>query len=164
MSRRSRAREVALQLLFQHDQNPKPVPRRAIEAFARDRLTDRELVSFCLTIYDGVLKHQPVIDDLLTKTAENWKLKRMLPADRNVLRIGTFELLHSSDVEPMAAILNESIELARRFGSSDSPSFVNGILDKVAKSKLPPALAKDAPLGMATDSTPTNESSGPAAE
>jgi N utilization substance protein B len=144
MARRSRAREVALQLLFQKDQNAAPVSRPALERFARDRLRDPDLVAFSLALYDGVIQHQAEIDKMLTATAENWRLHRMMPADRNVLRLGTFELLHEPEPSPVAAILNEAIELARRFGTADSPAFVNGILDKIAqlqkdKSAPPPA-------------------------
>jgi N utilization substance protein B len=133
MARRSRAREVALQLLFQKDQNAAPVPRPALERFARDRLRDPDLVAFSLALYDGVTQHQAEIDKTITATAENWRLHRMMPADRNVLRLGTFELLHEPEPSPPAAILNEAIELARRFGTADSPAFVNGILDKIAQ-------------------------------
>lgn len=137
MLRRSRAREVALQLLFQRDLNPKAVPRTAVERFARERLTDSESVAFCLAIYDGVNLHREAIDALITATATNWRLARMMPADRNVLRIGTFELRHAATRQPVAVVLDESIELSRRFGTADSPGFVNGVLDKIAKAPLP---------------------------
>ncbi len=133
MARRSRAREVALQLLFQKDQNPTNIARKHIARFAKDRLTDTDLETFALELYDGVLAQQSAIDAVLTATAENWRLARMLPADRNVLRLGTFELLHQPDKSPAPIIINEAIELARRFGTADSPKFVNGILDKIAK-------------------------------
>lgn len=133
MIRRTRAREVALQLLFQRDQNPKAVPRAAVERFARERLDSRESVVFCLALYDGVNANRDAIDSVLTTTATNWRLARMMPADRNVLRIGTFELRHTPNREPVPVVLNEAIELSRRFGTADSPAFVNGILDKIAK-------------------------------
>ena len=139
MIRRTRAREVALQLLFQRDLNPKAVPRAAVERFARERLTDRESVAFCLAIYDGVNAHREAIDALLTATASNWRLSRMMPADRNVLRIGTFELRHAAERQPIPVVLDEAIELSRRFGTANSPGFVNGVLDRVAKAPLPPA-------------------------
>jgi N utilization substance protein B len=135
MARRSRAREVALQLLFLKDQNGVPVPRPAVEQFARDRLRDPDLVAFGLALYDGVLKHQTEIDQALAGTAENWRLHRMMPADRNVLRLGAYELLHEPEPSPAPAVLNEAIELARRFGTADSPGFVNGILDKIARTR-----------------------------
>jgi N utilization substance protein B len=133
MSRRSRAREVALQLLFQHDQNKVAVNRTVIERFAADRLGDPESAAFCLELLDGVNKHRPELDDLIAATAENWKLHRMMPVDRNVLRLGAFELLYAADRSPVAVVLNEAIELARRFGTADSPGFVNGLLDKIAR-------------------------------
>jgi N utilization substance protein B len=133
--RRSRAREVTLQLLFQKDQNEAKVPRSAIVQFARDRLRDPELVTFALALYDGVLSNQAEIDRALTGTAENWRLTRMMPADRNVLRLGVFELQYDAEKLPTPVILNEAIELARRFGTADSPGFVNGILDKIARTR-----------------------------
>ncbi len=136
MARRSRAREVALQLLFQKDQNAAPVPRPALERFARDRLRgEPDLIAFALALYDGVLARQAEIDKAVAATAENWRLHRMMPADRNVLRLGAYELLYDPEPSPPAAVLNEAIELARRFGTADSPGFVNGILDKIARGR-----------------------------
>lgn len=139
LTRRSRAREVALQLLFQRDQNKTEVPRRAVEKFCRDRLTDPDLIAFSLTLFDGSQKHRDDVDKLLAKTADNWRLSRMTPVDRNVLRLGAFELLHDPDQAPVPVVLNEAIELARRYGTADSPSFVNGILDKIAQQRKPTA-------------------------
>jgi transcription antitermination protein NusB len=135
MARRSKAREVALQLLFQKDQNEVAVPRSAMVKFVHERLLDDVMEKFTFALYDGVLKHQTTIDELISKTAEKWRLSRMMPVDRNVLRMGTFELLHTPDPSPPAIIINEAIELARRFATVDSPSFVNGILDKIAHSR-----------------------------
>src|SRR4051812_27419138 len=96
MTPRSRAREVALQLLYQHDLNPNQ-KRRGIEEFVRERLRDEELRPFALALYDGVLAQQAGIDEQLTAAAENWSLKRMTRVDRNVLRLGGFELLHAPE-------------------------------------------------------------------
>jgi N utilization substance protein B len=147
-TRRFRAREVALQLLFQHDLNPKPVPRPAIEQFARDRLTDdAEAAAFCLALYDGVTARRAEIDPKLSATAENWRLNRMLPVDRNVLRLGVYELLFDPAGQPVPVVIDEAIELARRFGSKDSPGFVNGILDRISRMRNPdpPIPAPDSP-------------------
>jgi N utilization substance protein B len=129
LTRRSRAREVALQLLYQRDLNPK-VARPVIERFAADRLRDTPLVPFCLELYDGVAAHAADIDQRISAAAENWRLHRMAAVDRNVLRLGTFELLHYPQT-PAHVALDEAIELARRYGSADSPAFVNGVLDKI---------------------------------
>ena len=148
MARRSRAREVTLQLLFQWDQNPVAVPRRAVERFARERLLgDAEMVSYCLSLMDGVIANKERIDPLITAAAENWRLSRMMPADRNVLRLGTYELMFDPDKQPLEVIISEAIDLSRRFGSAESPKFVNGVLDKIAKTpKSEPAVQNDAPL------------------
>jgi len=98
LTRRSRAREVALQLLFQADQNPTPAPREAIEDFVRERLhADAALTAYCLALFDGAIQHKVEIDGRLAATAENWRLSRMTPVDRNVLRLGSYELLFSPD-------------------------------------------------------------------
>jgi transcription antitermination protein NusB len=129
MTKRSRAREVVLQLLFQFDMNPR-VPRSVIEQFVRDRLRHSKQVDFCLELYDGAVAHRQDVDAKLTAAAENWRLARMTVVDRNVLRLGAFELLYGVKI-PAAVSLDEAIELARRFGSKDSPSFVNGVLDSI---------------------------------
>lgn len=136
MSRRSRAREVALQLLFQHDHHPAP-PGEAVEPFARERLKEPELVRFCLELYQGVLQHREQIDQRLAEAAENWRVARMAAVDRNILRMGAFEILHRTDTPPAVA-LDEAIELARRFGTADSASFVNGVLDRLRREATPP--------------------------
>ena len=140
MARRSRAREVALQLLFQRDQNPTGMPRPAVEKFAADRLNDdAELAAYCLDLFDGVVKNLPEIDPKLSATATNWRLHRMLAVDRNVLRLGTYELLHDPAAQPVPVVIDEAIELARRYGSKESPAFVNGILDAVGRTRTAPA-------------------------
>jgi N utilization substance protein B len=136
MTRRSRAREVALQLLFQRDYNP-GLGRPAVERFARDRLRDPGLEPFCLGLYDGTVAHLADIDARLAAAAENWRLPRMAGVDRNVLRLGAYELLHTPETPPEAA-LNEAIELARRYGSAESPAFVNGILDRLRQGVAAP--------------------------
>ena len=135
MARRSRAREVAIQLLFQRDHNPS-VERAAIERFVHDRLRDAVLEAFCLSLYDGVVGHLIEIDQRLTEAAENWRVARMATVDRNVLRLGAYELLYTTETPPAVA-LDEAINLARRFGSAESPAFVNGVLDKLRQTAAP---------------------------
>ena len=142
LTRRSRAREVALQLLFLKDQNSAGLPRKALERFAHDRLANEEklrgsaeLTAFALALYDGVVGHQPAIDPVISSVAENWRLSRMSPVDRNVIRLASYELLHDPARQPVEIILDEAIELSRRFGSKESPGFVNGVLDRIAKKR-----------------------------
>jgi len=131
LTRRSRAREVALQLLYQHDVNPRTrMGRPAVEQFVRDRLKDTAVEPFTLGVYDGVLAHAAVIDQKLGAAAANWRLPRMAAVDRNVLRIGAFELLFTPET-PAHVAIDEAIELARRYGSKDSPGLVNGVLDRL---------------------------------
>jgi transcription antitermination protein NusB len=136
LEKRARARAVALQLLFQHDHNAN-VPRAVIEAFAEGRvrfLRDPRLASFSLGLYDGVIAHLDEIDRSLGAAAENWRLPRMAAVDRNVLRLGAFELLFAPDT-PASVAIDEAIELARRYGAKDSPGFVNGVLDRLRQTK-----------------------------
>jgi N utilization substance protein B len=136
MKRRSRAREVALQLLFQFDNNVK-TPREAVEPFAAQRLREPALVKFCMVLYDGVTRNVKDIDLRLSQAAENWRVARMTAVDRNILRIGAFEILYQPDT-PHAVIVDEAVELARRFGTEDSSAFVNGVLDRLRRDAAPP--------------------------
>lgn len=137
MARRSRAREVALQLLFETDHNPKR-DRQAQESFAHDRLRSKALESFCWELVDGVTRHRPEIDPRLQAAAENWRLERMTAVDRNALRLGAYELLFAPEKAPPAVVVDEAIELVRRYGSAESPAFINGVLDRLAREQDSP--------------------------
>lgn len=128
MSRRSRAREVVLQILYQDDVNP---DRRLVddEDFLRRRLQDdAELIEFAKSLLSGVRRNRGELDPMITARASNWSLARMAVTDRNVLRLGAYEILFA-DTPPRVAI-NEAVDLAKRFGAKQSPQFVNGILDR----------------------------------
>jgi N utilization substance protein B len=127
MTRRSRAREVALQVLFQDDLNPRANPAVSDE-FLASRLQTDELVEFARSLVAGVRRNRAELDQLLARTADNWTLERMAATDRNVLRLGAYEILYSST--PGRVAINEAVELAKRFGAKQSAQFVNGILDK----------------------------------
>jgi N utilization substance protein B len=137
MTRRSRGREVALQLLFQRDQNHQ-ITRAALEQFVRDRLKDPDVRLWCLSLFDGARDHLGEIDKKIAQAAENWRLSRMSSVDRNVLRLGAYELLFTPET-PAAVAFDEAIELARRFGTAESPAFVNGVLDRLRKEATPTA-------------------------
>jgi N utilization substance protein B len=143
MTRRSRAREVALQLLFQRDHNP-GVTQSAVEQFVQDRLREPGLRQFCLALYAGIVLHLEDIDKRLAAAAENWRVIRMATVDRNVLRLGAYELLFTKDT-PAAVAFDEAIELARRYGSADSSSFVNGVLDRLRREATAEQAGADAP-------------------
>jgi N utilization substance protein B len=133
LRKRSRAREVALQLLFQHDLNT-GVDRPAIERFVHERLREPDLETYALGLFDGVRAHVGSLDEILGRSAENWRVARMAVVDRNVLRLGSYELLHGADT-PALVVLDEAVEMARRYGSAESPAFVNGILDRIHKTE-----------------------------
>ena len=127
MSRRSRAREVALQILFEDDVNPR-ASVGDMKSFVHGRLNSPELEEFCMSLILGVRRNQAELDAQLTQIADNWSVGRMAATDRNVLRLGAYEILYTDT--PSRAAINEAVELAKRFGSAQSAQFVNGILDK----------------------------------
>jgi N utilization substance protein B len=128
MTRRSRAREIALQVLYEDDLNPGRNPEEA-ELFLRNRLAQTELIDFARSLVDGVREKRGELDEILSRTADNWSLGRMAATDRNVLRLGAWEILFSETPERVA--INEAVQLAKRFGAKQSAQFVNGILDKL---------------------------------
>jgi N utilization substance protein B len=128
MSRRSRAREVAVQVLYQDDLNPGGSPALGDALLVR-RLHVPELVDFARGLVAGVRRHRAELDQAIQEAATNWSLHRMAPTDRNVLRLGAFELLHTDT--PRRVVIDEGVELAKRFGTAHSAPFVNGILDAI---------------------------------
>jgi N utilization substance protein B len=132
MSRRSRAREIALQALFQEDLNP----RNSLEnlgAFLAARLQDESLREFAKQLVLGVKRNQDELDALLTEKAANWSVPRMAATDRNLLRLGAYEIRYTDTPDRVA--IDEAIELAKRYGTAQSPQFINGILDKLIERK-----------------------------
>ena len=131
MGDRRLSRELALQALFSFDVN-KSDPARGLEEFCvlrEDELTDM-VKPFFLDIVEGVLAAGDDIDGLLNKYSKNWKLSRMPVVDRNIMRIATFELLKRKDIPPSVTI-NEAVEIGKKFGTRDSGSFINGVLDRI---------------------------------
>ena len=130
MSRRSRAREVALQVLYQYDLNPDTAA--PIETFVQQRLNaDRRLIEFAQSLVTGVRQRCTTLDRYLNQSADNWSLDRMAATDRNVLRLGAYELFYTD--APGRVVINEAVELAKRYGGRQSPSFINGILDRLLR-------------------------------
>lgn len=130
---RRRSRQIALQVLFAIDvARPKhsPVPEEVFTAFAENFELPEGAYSFAQELVYGITAAVDELDALLEEHTTNWRLSRMAAVDRNILRIGTYELLHSAT--PAQVILDEAIELARRFGADPSPAFVNGVLDAIA--------------------------------
>ncbi|MFP6611199.1 MAG: transcription antitermination factor NusB [Pirellulales bacterium] len=128
MSRRTRAREVAMQVLYQDDLNPSEHALDPDE-FLQGRLTADDLIQFSRSLIDGVRRNRAELDELLSSTADNWTLRRMAAIDRNIMRLGAFEIIYTST--PNRVAINEAVELAKRFGTRQSAQFVNGVLDRV---------------------------------
>ena len=127
MSTRRRAREVALQVLYQFDFNPTAATAE-LQRFLQIRLRLRELVNFAEALVTGVTTGRERVDQLLDERSEHWRISRMAATDRAVLRLAIYELACSET--PGAVIVDEAIELARRYGAADSPAFVSGILGR----------------------------------
>ena len=127
ISRRRRAREVVLQLLYQEEFQPE-ISSEAEERFLSGRLHhDAATLEFARQLLSGVRRNRDELDQQLTARARNWELHRMAATDRNVLRLAAFEILYSETPGPVA--INEAVELARRYGAKQSAQFVNGVLD-----------------------------------
>ena len=143
MSTRRRGREVALQVLFQFDLNP-AASEVDIDPFLRARLRLPPLVEFARALVEGVAEQRDQIDVLLDQRSEHWRISRMAATDRAVLRLAVYELAHSET--PGAVIVDEAIELARRYGGAASPTFVAGILGRCLndRSQLREALEQPA--------------------
>jgi len=133
MSRRRRARAIVLQVLYQDDLNPTQ-PTKIKTQFVNARLNeDPKLIAFANELIQGVTQYQEQIDEKLASIAANWRLGRMAATDRNVLRLGAYEILFGETPDRVA--INEAIELARRYGTDQSSQFVNGVLDRLMKQK-----------------------------
>ena len=135
MANRHLARSIVLQTLFEWDFNGKAtnaldILKRNIAEFG----PGMEEVDFLETLVDGVVKKQVIIDDIITKAAPEWPVEKIAVADRNILRVGLFELLFGNrDEVPPKVAINEAIELAKSFGGDNSSRFINGVLGAVYK-------------------------------
>jgi len=134
LGKRRRSRESALQVLYQLDimkQDGRKAMTKWMENFSSSEGKDE----FAEQIVLGVLEHGREIDRLIERYSENWRLHRMNIVDRNILRMATFELLYCNEIPPKVTI-NEAIDLGKRYGSEDSGSFINGILDRIQKEAI----------------------------
>ncbi len=130
MGARTSGREAALQMLFALETSGDPIDR-VLAAYWRETPGDPEGRDYADAVARGVAGELALVDEAVRKASTNWRLERMARVDRNVLRLGAWELLHSQAV-PRAVILDEAVELAKRFGSEESSAFVNGVLDRIA--------------------------------
>jgi N utilization substance protein B len=130
MGARTTAREAALQMLFALEASGNDVDQ-VIHDFWRETPGDVEGKAYANELVQGTIGALGELDACIAKASAHWRLERMSRVDRNVLRLGVYELLHRLDV-PRAVALDEAVELAKRYGAEESGSFVNGVLDQVA--------------------------------
>jgi len=140
VSARSKARKRALDVLFEAELRGSPVLDLLAE---RTAMASPPVSAYAAALVRGVTEHQPRIDELIAKYAEGWTLDRMPAVDRNVLRIGIYELLWAPDV-PDAVAISEAVQLARDLSTDASPTFVNGLLARLLDLKPTLQEAKDA--------------------
>jgi len=156
MTTRRRAREVVLQVLYEDDMNPTR-DRMLSKQFIENRmLRNKPLIAFGEELLAGVRTRRNEIDSLVGQYAANWSVKRMSTIDRNVIRLATYEMVFGK--VPGRVVINEAIELAKRYGHVNSGSFVNGILDKILRETS----KKDS--GSKIESTPAESTPTPSSQ
>jgi len=138
MSRRRRARELALQLLYQNEiagEDPLDTLAQVPGRFAgKKKKESEEVEGYALDLLRDTLGNRGDIDDALAALSEHWRLQRMSAVDRNILRLAAAEIMVRTDIPPKVAI-DEAVELAKKYGDKDSPRFVNGILDTLVRTR-----------------------------
>jgi N utilization substance protein B len=133
MGLRRRSREIALQVLFQSEFEPKLTAEQALHLFLDNFETNPDTSDYATELVQGILIKKPELDSLIEAHSQNWSVGRMAFVDRNILRIATFELKFLSASVPYKVVIDEAIEIGKKFGSQDSSSFINGILDNILK-------------------------------
>ena len=129
MGARRLGRELALQALYALDINPMDT-RRFLAIFWENNPSPAEARNFAGQLIEGILSHRTDLDALIKSKAQHWALSRMALVDLNLIRLAAYELLYRDDI-PKKVIINEAVEIAKKFGSEDSPAFVNGIIDEI---------------------------------
>ncbi len=130
---RHEARELALQILFQTEFNSQVSTTDLLNLF--EEKISRDIVEYAQLLITGVNERKNELDKIIQSVSQHWKIDRMPIVDRNILRICVFEMKFSGEpIKPNIAI-NEAIEIAKKYGTTDSGSFVNGVLDQVSKMK-----------------------------
>ena len=131
MGARRKARELALQMLFQFDMSGNG-PDMIIDTFEDLQKSKPNTRDFATKIFKGTVDHIEKIDEMIQAQADNWRLSRMAVVDRNIIRLSVYEFLHESET-PKLVVIDEAIEIAKKFGNDKSSQFINGILDGILK-------------------------------
>ena len=131
MGKRRKARESTLQILFQLEFNDSEL-ENIFESFWQEKKASKEIKEYSRWLVEGIVSHRERIDRLIQSVSENWRIDRMALVDRNVLRIAVFELLCEERLAP-AIVIDEAIEISKKYSSEEAATFVNGILDAARK-------------------------------
>ena len=131
MGARRKARELALQMLYQHDLSGNAADT-IIDTFEDLQKSKSNTREFAVRIFRGTLDNMAKLDEMIVAQADNWRLERMAVVDRNIIRMSVYEFLHETDT-PKLVIIDEAIEIAKKFGTQKSSQFINGILDGILK-------------------------------
>ncbi len=131
MGARRKARELALQMLYQYDLSSNP-PAQIVDTFEELQKSKPNTREFATKIFQGTIDNMEKIDEMITAQADNWRLSRMAVVDRNIIRMSIYELLNEPDT-PKLVIIDEAIEIGKKFGTQKSSQFINGILDGILK-------------------------------
>src|SRR5215468_8849382 len=132
MGPRRKAREYALQMLFQWDITHDDIDQVIATFFQNQSEESADVADFARRLVMGAVEHVERIDELIRKHAEHWRLDRMATVDRNLLRLAVQEFLYEKET-PKTVVINEAIEIARRFSAQEPPLFINGVLDSIKK-------------------------------
>lgn len=131
MASRRKSRELALQMLFQWEVG-QHTPAHVVATFLKPKEGDAPENAFARELFQGTVDNIPALDPMLRQHASNWSLERMAAVDRNVIRLALYEMLHHKETAS-AVIINEALDIARRFSGEKSAHFVNGVLDAIRK-------------------------------
>jgi N utilization substance protein B len=131
MGARRKARELALQMLYQHDMSGN-APEMIVSTFEDLQKSKPNTREFATKIFKGTVDNLEKIDGMIVQQADNWRIERMAVVDRNIIRMSIYEFLYENDT-PKLVIIDEAIEIAKRFGTQKSSQFINGILDGILK-------------------------------
>jgi len=130
MGNRRKSRELAMQALFYMDMNPIDSEETNLERFCTNFTLSKKARPFFLKLVNGVLQTKSELDSIIEKFSDHWKIGRMACVDRNIIRIAVYELLYCIDI-PSKVSINEAVDIGKKFGTEESGSFINGILDSI---------------------------------
>ena len=132
MGQRRKAREETLRILFRLEFESTQV-EKTLNQYWENKKASEEIKEYCNWLVNGIISNQPKIDNIIQQVSEHWRISRMAIVDRNILRMAVFELVYEENIAP-AIVINEAIEIAKKYSGDEAATFVNGVLDAIRKS------------------------------